>query len=265
MEAIPIAKTKRLKTVTAGRLVIGVCYTPPIISDDTRARAEKKKCSSFARQKMNFRTAWQKLRLLLCCNFGRGDLYITCGYDDDHLPPNRKTAKKHMQKFMDQLRIARRKAGEDLKYIYVTEELQEDGTRRYHHHLIINSSTEKKDFELIRSLWKYGTNIELVQLGKNQLYSDDFLELSQYLCKERNPEQPFTTVGDKCWVPSRNLEKPIEHSELVDDNMTIVAPPNARILDTDHKQTEFGSMYDYIVYWLPERAATKPSKRRKKE
>ncbi|NCB51358.1 MAG: hypothetical protein EOM54_05690 [Clostridia bacterium] len=245
-------------------MVFGVCYTQAMISDSPRARAEKTKCSNLARQRMNFRTAWQKLRLLLCCNFSRWDLYITFGYDDDHLPPNRKCAKKYMQRFIDQLRSARRNAGEDLKYIYVTEELKEDGTRRLHHHLIINAGADRKDFELIRSLWKCGSNIEIRKLGEHELYSDDFLELAQYLCKERNPDQPFTVVGDKCWVPSRNLAKPEPHSELVDDNVTITAPPGANVIDRDHKDTVYGS-YDYIVYLLPEKPPAKPRSPRKKE
>lgn len=249
--------------MTAGRLVFGVCYTQALSSDSPRARAEKNKCSSLARKALNFRAAWQKLRLLLCCNFGRGDLYITLGYDDEHLPTNRKGAKKCMQAFIDQMRSARRKAGDELKYVYVTEEIQEDGTRRLHHHLIINAGAEQRDFELVRSLWKNGTNIEICYLCDQDLYSDDFLELAQYLCKERNPDQPVNAVGDKCWVPSRNLIKPDPSSYLVDDNVTITAPPGAYILDTDHKQNDYGS-YDYIVYLLPVRPV-KPSARRKKE
>lgn len=70
-----MSKTKRLKTVTAGRLVFAVCYTQARPNDGPKARAAKSKCSSLARQKLNFRYAWQDLWLLLATNFHRGDLF----------------------------------------------------------------------------------------------------------------------------------------------------------------------------------------------
>jgi hypothetical protein len=98
---------KRLKTVRAGRLVYGVCYSQALASDSPKARAAKSKCSSAARQALNFRAAWQKLRLLLCANFARGDLWVTLTYDDDHLPDGRREAKKRITLFLDRLRAAR--------------------------------------------------------------------------------------------------------------------------------------------------------------
>lgn len=253
-----MAKRKRLKTVRAGRLVFGVCYTQALASDAPKARTAKSKCSSEARRRLNFRAAWQKLRLLLCCNFSRGDLYVTLTYDDAHLPASRKDAKKAMQNFIDRVRAARKAAGESFKYVYVTEELVDNGrARRLHHHMILNTGGERGDFELIRSLWSGGSNIEILHLGKHSLYSDDFLELAQYLCKERNPDAKTYNVGDRCWCASRNLARPQVVSEAVDDNVTICAPPGAQILDSDHKQNEYGS-FDYLVYLLPEQRPKRP-------
>ena len=257
-----MARSKRLKTVTAGRLVFGVCYTQALGSDTPKARAEKTKCSSEARRRLNFRAAWQKLRLLLCCNFRRGDLFVTLTYDDEHLPANRKAAKKSAQLFIDRLRASRKAAGEDLKYVYVTEEIVNDGNdRRLHHHMVISASQTRSDIELIRSLWTAGSNIDVMQLGAHALYSDDFLELAQYLCKERNPDAKVYNVGDRCWCGSRNLSKPEVKSELVDECVTVCAPPGARIIDRDSKTNEYGS-YDYIVYLLPEPRMRPPTGRR---
>lgn len=256
---------KRIKTVRAGRLVFGVCYSQAMPGESAKARAAKSKCSSLARQALNFRAAWQKLRLLLAANFGRGDLWITLTYDDAHLPDNRKEAKKRMQLFLDRLRAARKRNGEELRYIYNTEELTQDGGRRLHHHLVLSAGADRRDYELIRSLWTGGSNIEIRRLGEHELYADDFLELAQYMCKERDPEARSYATGDKMWVSSRNLLRPETESELVDDNVTITAPPGARILDTDHKSNEYGS-YDYIVYLLPrlpEPRQRKPKRRRR--
>lgn len=256
---------KRLKTITAGRLVFGVCYSQAMAGDSAKARAAKSKCSSLARRALNFRAAWQKLRLLLCANVRRRDLWVTLTYDDEHLPPTRKEAAKIMTAFIDRLRAARRRDGEELLYFYITEELLDDGSRRLHHHMVLRAGEAKRDFELIRSLWTWGENIEILKLGEHALYSDDFLELAQYMCKERAPDVKTYNVGAKCWVSSRNLARPKVESELVEDNVTITAPPGARILDRDTKTNEYGS-YDYICYLLPPetpRAADPPRRKRK--
>ena len=59
----------RIKTVTAGRLVYAVCYSQPMASDAPAERAAKSRASSAARQKINFRAAWQRLELELAANF----------------------------------------------------------------------------------------------------------------------------------------------------------------------------------------------------
>ena len=94
-----MAKTKRLKKQTAGRLVRAVCYTQVLSTDTPRARAEKAKCSTAARRKLNYRFAYQKLQMQLAANFTRRDLYVTLTYDDEHLPPNRKAAKSRWPHF----------------------------------------------------------------------------------------------------------------------------------------------------------------------
>lgn len=249
-----MAKTKRLKKQTAGRLVRAVCYTQVLSTDTPRARAEKAKCSTAARRKLNYRFAYQKLQMQLAANFTRRDLYVTLTYDDEHLPPNRKAAKKQVAAFFDRMRRQYRRAGRELRYVYVTQELQRDGSRRLHHHLII-SATGSGDYDTIRALWPNGSNAEIIPIGETEMYvHDDFLELAQYLLHERNPDAPATAVGDRGWNASRNLRKPVEESEMVDETVTVTAPPGAFVLDTDHKQNEYGS-YDYIVYLLPERSA----------
>ena len=250
---------KRIKTVRAGRLVFSVCYSQALPGEPAKARAAKNKCSTLARRALNFRAAWQKLRLLLAANFGRGDLWITLTYDDAHLPDRRADAKKQVTAFLDRLRAARRQTGEELRYLYNTEELLDGGGRRLHHHLVINAGAERRDYELIRSLWRCGDNIEIRRLGEHDLFGDDFLELAQYMCKERDPDAKVYNVGDKCWVSSRNLARPQTESETVGDNVTVTAPPGARIIDQDHKLNEYGS-FDYIVYLLP---ANAPEPRRR--
>lgn len=251
--------------MTAGRLVYGVCYTQAMAADSPRERAEKAKCSSAARQKLNFKAMWKQLQLLLCANFKRHDLWITLGFDDSHLPPNRKACKKIMARFMDRLRARRRADGEELRYVYAIHELQDDGSRRYHFHMVINATSGRADYELIRSLWEWGDNIEISQLSDSEHYGrDDFMEIAQYMVRERNPDadSKVIAVGDKGYVGSRNLAKPVRESQLVDDNVTITAPPGAVILDRDERQNGYGC-YTYISYLLPE-PRPEPVRRRRK-
>lgn len=255
-----MAKTKRLKTVTAGRLVFAVCYTQARPSDSQKARAAKSKCSSLARQKLNFRFAWQKLWLLLAANFHRGDLWVTLGYDDEHLPPNRKAAKKEMAAFWDKMRAARRRRGEELKYVYCTHEIQDNGSRRLHHHFIVSAGSERQDFELIRALWTGGSNIEIRVIGDSDKYPyDDFMELAKYMMHERNPEQSGHATGDRGYSGSRNLEKPQTDSLMVDDSAGVGVPPGAYVLERDIKENEYGN-YEYVFYLLPESPPRKQHK-----
>mgnify|MGYP000166971626 CR=1 FL=1 len=106
-------------------------------------------------------------------------------------------------------------------HVYVTQELQRDGSRRLHHHLII-SATGAGDYDTIRALWPNGSNVEIIPIGETEMYvHDDFLELAQYLLHERNPDAPATAVGDRGWNASRNLRKPVEESEMVDETVTV--------------------------------------------
>lgn len=80
----PVSKT--LKQVRAGRLVCAVVYTTAAAGDSPRARTQKQRASTAARDKLNARTSFQKLERTLAANFDNGDLFITLTYDDTHLP-----------------------------------------------------------------------------------------------------------------------------------------------------------------------------------
>lgn len=245
----------RLKTVTAGRLVYAVCYSQATISDDKPARQAKAKISSAARQRLNFRAAWQKLELILAANFGRRDWFVTFTYDDDHLPADRAAAGKEMGKYLRALRKQRKAKGRDLLYIYNVEEMPDapGETGRLHHHAVINRAGEPA--EALRALWGRGTvYVEPLLDGP----SDSYEARARYLVKERHPGAKGRRTGLRAWVPSRNLVKPEVTSELVPDTLTIAPPPGAYVLDQQTEQNSFGS-YHYIKYLLP---AKKKSRRR---
>lgn len=78
--------SKILKQVRCGRMVYAVVYTPPAAGDGPRARAQKRKASSAARERLNARTSFAKLERVLAANFDDGDLFITLTYEDGGCP-----------------------------------------------------------------------------------------------------------------------------------------------------------------------------------
>mgnify|MGYP001061852876 CR=1 FL=1 len=141
--------SKCLREIRAGRLGYAILYTQPSIADAPRARAEKSRATTEARQKINLRMSWQQLELLLFSNFGRDDFLLTLTYDQEHLPADRGIAVKRLRRFIPSLRAARRKRGQTLKYVYVTENKHGEG--RLHHHMVVNGTG--CDLDELRSLW----------------------------------------------------------------------------------------------------------------
>lgn len=231
---------KRKKTITAGRLVLVTMASMPLPRDPDHVRAEKSRCMTAARAKLNLKQSCQKLELLLAANFDSRDYYITLTYDDTHLPSSRPAAKKIIQKYIKQLRAHRRARNQDLKYIYVTEGLH--GSKRLHHHIVVNGYDDIDD---IQSLWTYGA-IKSMHIDLRQV-----ADLARYLTKE--PRDGIPQNGKRCWTPSLNLVKPATQSEIVSDDLCLMAPKGAIILEREEKQTEFGE-YVYIKYFVPDPA-----------
>lgn len=250
---------KRLKTITAGRLVAGVCYTAATSRDGPRERAAKSQMSSAAQERINLRRAWQKLELLLAANFGPGDVHVVLTYDDDHVPSNRETANRRLRKLIGQLRSHRKARGQPTRYIYVTEQLSAEGGR-LHHHMILNGTGA--DIEVLRSLWPDGQ----VDLERLDLW-EGYEALAKYLTKEPR-ESGKAELGARSWTPSVGLTKPKVDTQRVPDNVTISPPPGAIVLDRHEEKNEYGE-YLYIKYLLPERKEAKkgqrPPRRRKSE
>ena len=249
-----MAKTKRLTQIRAGRLVRAVLYTQPMAADEPRVRAAKSKVSSAARQKLNQKGSWRKCEAVMAENFDADDLWVTLTYRDAQLPPTREAAVRCCNAFLSLLRAQRRTRGEDVLYIKNVEHLTDDGSEgRWHHHLVLNATGH--DYEEIRALWsRWGDNVDFEPLlGDGQ----DYASRAQYLCKERQP------TGKQAWTPSRNLRRPQRESELVDDALTLAAPPGAVILERDQLDNAWGS-FVYIKYLLPRRPGRGRSPRRKR-
>ena len=236
-----MSKTKRMTRITAGRLVSAVVYTQATSADPSHVRRAKSKMSNEARAKQNRRLSWQKLEGLIAANFRlRRDLWVTLTYDDDHVPSSRQAALTRLDRFMRSLRADRRAHGGELRYIKNVESVTAAGEpTRLHHHCIINAFDN--DYEVIRSLWPWGSAIDIEVLGGD---GEAFGDIARYMAKERPP------VGSNSWTPSRGLKRPRRESYMVDESMSLAAPPGAVILERAEDHNAWGEFY-YIKYLLP--------------
>ena len=139
---------------------------------------------------INANRSWQRLELLLPPTSGGETSTWLLTYDDEHLPANRQRVKR-VRKMLPQLRAVRKSRGQELKYIYVTEQLSSEGGR-LHHHMVVNGTGA--DLDVLRSLWPYG-EVELETLDTWQGYE----ALAKYLTKEPR-ELGKPEVGARNWA-----------------------------------------------------------------
>ena len=250
-----MAKTKTKKIIHAGSLVVEAIYPRMSRSDSPKVRAAKRKASSEAQRRMNKIYSYQKLELLLAANFRPGDLVITLTCDDAHLPKNRKEASAQLKYFRASLTAARKRRGQELVMVWSTEHRHGEG--RWHHHCVINATGD--DYDLIRKLWIYGSDIEIKPLRVDR--EKNYESLAKYMAKEDREK-----LGLRSWSYTRNAKKPEVETFRVEDETQLQAPKGSMILAEVSERTEYAS-YKVIKYLAPgweARRAARAKRRRKR-
>jgi len=230
-----MTKEKRV-IFQAGRLWYAKQYTPLHGASPPGEKRERQRYSTRVREAINFRTSYEKLWLILECNFKWNDLFVTVGYCDEKLPKTKEAAERRLNCFIRALREDRRSKGQELVYVRVTEGYHSDG--RLHHHLILNAVGD--DFETIRRLWaKNGTDVDF------ELYCrKDPVAHAKYITKEPR-EKGRRHVGDRIWRVSRNCRRPTIIKEDVNAGSRLYAPAGAHIQSTNEEINTFGR-FQYI-------------------
>ena len=111
---------RAIKHIKAGLLHVEVIGTIPE-REPGRRRGGRCRPTCPAQQFYNDKCSWRECELQLAANFSGRDLVLTLTYGDARLPADKRAADKEFQKFIRKLRTARRRRGEELRYIYVTE------------------------------------------------------------------------------------------------------------------------------------------------
>lgn len=214
-------------------------YPAPLPRDGPVVKAAKKEATTEARKNMNARTSAQKLEQVLWANFKSTDYFATLTYDDEHLPPDKKAAVKLLKKYFVAVRQDRRSRGQELKYVYVTE--NEHGDGRIHHHLVLNGC---RDRDRLRELWPYGSVADFAYFSPS-----DSERLAAYITKEAKTPGA-RKVGQRNWTPSLGLARPLVEYEYVADNYQLTSPHGADIRErTD--VVRGGYEASYIKYVAP--------------
>lgn len=230
-------KTKRIKTIDAGRLHEAVIYTPPRNGDARQQRDARKKASTKAQAAANAKSQKKRLEYLIAANFTPADRFVTFNYREEDLPKNRRAARAQLRATIKNIRSIRNRTGQGFKYIYTTEDV--NGSGRIHHHLVVTAAPG--DIEALRSLWPYG-EVDVETLGK---YGDDQAgQTAGYMLKEWKPN------GEQGFTCSKKMTPPTIKTEWIEDNYTITAPRGAIVLEEGKETTEFSEYY-HLKYIRP--------------
>ena len=195
----------RTKTIRAGNML--ECEIYPIYKRAEKKRAKKAQPSKTAQENLNHKNTKKKIMRLTNTNFKSGDLWLTVGYDDEHLPQTPEQARKDIVNYLRRIKNKRKRLNlPPLKYIYVTEWSQNGERVRCHHHLILSGDIERDDIE---ALWRGGSYPHTRRL---RVKEDCGLNgLAAYLSKGQKYE--------KRWGHSINL-KPYDKATVADRKIT---------------------------------------------
>jgi len=191
-------------TIEAGATIeVTKSYTKRI---GVKARGNKEQPTPEEMEKVNQINAERNLRIKINANFKVDDPFITLTYRKDERPTPEQ-AKKNIKKLIDDLRKEYKKAGEELKYINVTEYKN----KAIHHHLLINAAEGFDSAKAVRRLWEFGRP-DFKFLDNTGQYKD----LAAYLIKETSKTFKENEGGHmQRYSCSRNLIMPTPKEEII--------------------------------------------------
>ena len=216
-----------------------VLWTPSFPCDSPIVRQEKLKTTTAARAKINSRTRWQKLQLILAANYADQDWFVSFTYEDEYLPRSKLEAKRRIKRFRADLREVCRARGFELRAVTCTE--GDYDNVRLNHHMVIPSRGLR--YEDVISLWPDG-NVDFEPL---EIWG--YAYVAKYMTKESTDGK--ARVGEHSFSTTRNLRKPvIEPAQWVSGSVRLEPPPGSHVLLSERIDNEYGR-YEYLEYLLP--------------
>lgn len=223
---------------------------------DKRGGAKKNRALQKAAQ--NQQSAAKTVARLLNENFREGDLLLGLDYADKALDKLRgkiqgwdamddteraqaewHAARADLAAFIRRLRARMQKAGEELRYIAVTSDLDEKSGElvRVHHHLVVCREAKAH----IMAAWKQG-GVDYEPMSAQP----DYTPIAAYLIRQvRHVEDA------KKYVSSRNLVRPAPKDQIARGPAVLRAPKGALLVDAG---ANVPGRAQYIRYILPDAA-----------
>ncbi len=163
----------------------------------SHVRGKKLKPSTKVQKQLNYRNACRRYEDLAHLNFTDRDLAVRLNYqhfiDDNGRNPSPAEALAMMQNFLRRLKRIYKKAGIELKYLYVTEIGKR--TEKVHHHLLLTGGVAR---DVIEFAWGWGyANTQRLEFDEHGIRG-----LCRYMVKD-----PIT---NRRWNGSKNLTKPTD-------------------------------------------------------
>lgn len=165
-------------------------------------RRERTRTSLPKIKNLNDEYSRKYFRIIFHNNFIDGDYFVTLSFAQ---PTDRKRAQKEFTNFIKRLRRLYRKAGSELKYLYVYEGKCK-GTRP-HFHLIVNK-IPSVDRDTIEQTWGKGYT-------RSKVLRNDGNGLCDLLCNYLAKETKQSAKYERSWNGSTNLMRP---DRVTDDN-----------------------------------------------
>lgn len=187
-------------------------------------RRKKVERTCEAQKKVNLRQAVKKLTRILNANFNQNDYYLTLKYKKEERPKTKEELRKHIDKYLRDMRRIYKKAGTVFKYVWVAE-VGERGA--VHIHIVVSGI----DFRLIKSTWNHGfTTCEPMR------EDGQYRKLAEYFVKYS--EKTLHTTGElqgKRYNSSKNMvipepDKKIRSGDRYREKLVI---PKGYYLDAD--------------------------------
>lgn len=185
----------RTETLKAGPRLEATVYPLFGRNETARIRKVKQHQTRIQVENNNRERSIRHLVQLVDANFGPDDIKLDLTYGRSE--PTWEKCKNDVKKFIGKLRRLRKKRGlPELKYVYVIEDSDEDGTKvRPHAHMILNAGIGLKELEQI---WQKGlTKAEYLQPSGEGLEGR-----VRYMVKSQRRK------GKRKWGASRNLKQP---------------------------------------------------------
>ncbi len=185
---------QRTKTYKCGDVLEAELY--PVV-DWEHSRGARRKKTPEQMRKVNLNNARKHVARLLNTNYGPGDMLI-------HLTSAAECTEEEFLKqkgaFFRKLREAYRKAGGELRYLYVIEGTGEGERRRFHIHGAINGGVLTRD--QVEALWPWG----LSRVDRVQKQEGGLTGFALYITQRKSTQERMAGMKRR-WGASRNLKK----------------------------------------------------------